>query len=262
MQHGSFWHSVFRESLAWTRLVRMGRGLFLGMLGAIALGLTGCIDSDLQIHYHTAHRGEIVQQLQLGKPLKQLNAAEVATWFQAIDRRATSLGGKTTTADTLTIALPFYNSADLETKFNQLLAAILTANAPTATRPPQLASHLTVTNTNFLVIERHQLHYELDLRSLGVAAATGDILVSPTGLIHLNLTLETPWGAQNQAIAPNAPAPTGDRRHLTWPLLPGELNQIDCVFWVPNRLGLGTVLILLLVSGGIALKPLSQNFRQ
>ncbi len=233
----------------------------LGLLMAIALGLGGCVDTDLQIHYTSANRGEIVQQIHLGEKLKQLNATEVSAWLKAIERCAVKLGGHTTpTADTLAIAIPFYNGTDLATKFNQLLDTVLTADAP----PPQpslpkLPSHLTITSNNFLVVERHHLHYEIDLRSLGVASATGDLLVSPTGLFDLAFTLKTPWGAREQPIEAQFQPPTvGDRHQQTWQLVPGELNTIDTIFWLPNGLGIGTVLIGLFVLVGIGIKSLSQ----
>jgi hypothetical protein len=224
--------------------------------------LTGCIDSDLGIRFDNPNRGEIVQQIQLDESLARLNRDPIQQWQKTIERRVSRLGGqvKRSPDQGLTIKIPFNSSAELETKFNDFFGTFLEDEqlAAEGIDLPPINSQLTVAHSNFLLLERNRLRYEVDLRSLGVQSANGDLLVSPASFIQLTFKLDTPWGARNVVRANHLRPIVGKgRRELIWKLIPGEQNLLESVFWLPNPLGIGTVIIILLVLLGRYLQPLS-----
>lgn len=225
----------------------------------LALVLSGCVDSTIGIRFDHANRGEIVQYIQLGERLKNFGSSALQQWSQAMEQQAAHLGGKVTfTAEQdLIVKIPFTSSADLEKKFNQFLGTVLNQDSETATGTElsTIASHLKVEHSNWLLAERDRLVYDIDLRSLGVASAQGEILVSPANLIQLEFQLETPWGARNYyGDGMNRPRILQQGHQLIWSLIPGKQNVLEAVFWLPSPLGIGTVGIILLVALGIFLK--------
>jgi hypothetical protein len=225
----------------------------------LALVLSGCVDSTVGIRFDHANRGEIVQHIQLGERLKNFGGPALQHWSKAVEQQATNLGGEATfTAEQdLIVKIPFTSSADLEKKFNQLLGTVLNQDSETATGTElsTIASHLKVEHSNWLLAERDRLVYDIDLRSLGVASAQGEILVSPANLIQLEFQLETPWGAHNYyGDGLNRPRILKQGHQLIWTLIPGKQNVLETVFWLPSPLGIGTVGIILLVALGLFLK--------
>jgi len=106
------------------------------------------------------------------------------------------------------------------------------------------------------VVQRNQLNYELDLRSLAVLSAKGSIIVSPGSLLDLQFSLQTPWGANILDVGDNTITPQIDEdgHLLVWTLIPGQLNRLGVVYWVPSPLGIGTIVIVLLISSGFYVK--------
>ena len=45
-----------------------------------------------------------------------------------------------------------------------------------------------------------------------------------------------------------------NKNRVQWQLKPGELNHLDAIFWLPNPLGIGAILIILISCGGYYLK--------
>jgi hypothetical protein len=231
-------------------------GRWLGML-SLVLVLSGCVDSTVGIHFDHASRGEIVQRVQFGERLKNFGGTALEDWSKAVKERASSLGGEVTfTPEQGLIAkIPFISSADLEQKFNQFFGTVLNQESESSSGLSTIAAQLTVDHSNWLVVERDRLVYEIDLRSLGFASAEGEVLVSPASLINLEFQLETPWGAQNYyGEGMNRPRVLQAGHKLIWSLIPGQQNVLETVFWLPSPLGIGTVGIILLVALGFFLK--------
>ena len=216
----------------------------------LSLWLTGCVEYDVGVHFDNPHRGAIVQRLHIGDRLRSFSDAAARQWVETLERRSRLVGGSVQRAsDQVLITIPFGNAMELETKFNQFFAA---AADPAANSDlPEVSSHLTVSHSNFLLLERDRLRYDLDLRSLGVSSPGGSLLLSP-GLIDLGFRLETPWGARSVKTA-NALLPEPEPG-LTWKLIPGQVNHLEAVFWLPSPLGIGTIAIVLLVLAGRYLK--------
>jgi len=221
-----------------------------------SLLLSGCVDSDLGIRFDSPNRGEIVQHIQLGDTFTRLSGTTAQQWFNAIEQRSRALGGQTKRLpdQSLVVTLPFSTAAELETKFNRFFSLEedgRSAPVAIAAELPAIASHLTVSQSNLLLLERYRLTYDLDLRSLGVLSSSGNLLLSPGALVALEFRLETPWGVRNAA---KSLAGQKQGRAIVWQLVPGEVNHIESLFWLPSPLGLGTLLIGLLVAAGYFLK--------
>jgi Protein of unknown function (DUF3153) len=229
----------------------------VGVALAIAVLLTGCIDSDVLIRFDSPNHGEIIQHIQLEQRLNGLSGGAMQDWLKAIEHQTKKLGGSTKRSpdQLLTIHIPFTNSNDLSTKFNQFFNAILqpTQSGLDPEAMPPIASHLTVEHRNFIFLERNHLHYEIDLRSLGVLSSEGTVLASPKSLIQLTLRLESPWGA-HRPTTKDALSPIKSGRALSWSLIPGQQNILESTFWMPSPLGIGSILIAMLVFVGRFLK--------
>lgn len=228
-------------------------GRYLGFLW-LSLCLSGCIRYDLGINYQGQHRGEIVQQLHLDDSLTRFGYAATQAWLEPIEHRAKTLGGRLQhqADETITITIPFNNGAELETKFNQFFQPNAQAEPTQAVIDlPEITAHLRLHESNFLLLLRNQLEYEVDLRSLGVLSADGSPIVDSGSFLNAQFHLTTPWGAHrlDAILSPASENP------LLWQLKPGEINRLNAVFWVPSSLGIGTVVIMLLVAIGIYLRP-------
>jgi len=247
-----------------TQFWQRSRRLVLGLLAMLLL--TGCVDYDVGIRFDTPNRGAIVQHIQLGDRLRGLSGETAQQWLETLEQRGRQLGGRVERLpeQDIILTIPFSNAADLETKFNQFFSP---SNAQPLVRTtsldalPEIQSHLTVRRNNLLLLERNSLRYDLDLRSLGVSSASGQVVLSPTRLFDLEFRLDTPWGARS-GNAPESlrPTRTENGTQLVWSLVPGELNHLEAVFWLPSPLGIGALVIGLLVLGGSYLKyPRSPN---
>ncbi|MBW4550045.1 MAG: DUF3153 domain-containing protein [Aphanocapsa sp. GSE-SYN-MK-11-07L] len=253
--------SVDRKQLGQTFASRqllvppLRRWFVLGLL-AISLLISGCVRSDLEINFAGQGGGEVRQHLQLAGSLAASQKSQ--GWLEQIQRQVKQVGGRTQKINPqeLEVILPFANGMDLATKLNRFFQPLAEgANQAQSLPLPAIASHLEVAEQNFLLLFRDRLSYDLDLRSLGVHSATGDVLLSPSSLLEMSFNLKTPWGARSLSI-PDAPTtlinPGVQRqgRTLTWQLQPGYINHLEAAFWYPSPLGFGAIAIILLVGVG------------
>lgn len=214
----------------------------------LAIALVGCVDSDVGVRFESPNRGEIVQQIQLGERLKNTSSSSLQGWTHTLEQQAAEVGGKVQqSSQGLRVKIPFTSSEELAQKFNQFFAVFNQAESAQESRLPAIESELIVQHSNFLLLQRDRLTYNVDLRSLGVST-NGNVLVSPATLINLQFQLETPWGARS-IVKPDTLRPLSLKggKKLIWTLTPGEQNTIEIVFWMPQPLGIGAVAIALLV---------------
>jgi hypothetical protein len=206
------------------------------LLLVLSLGLTGCLEAQTQIRFDSPQHGQIVQQIQLGS---QLAAAQ--GWLNQLETQARKLGGQVQRPDrqTLSIALPFTNAQDLETKFNQLV----TPPAGVSDDLPPIAAHLQVTTSNLLLLQRDRLVYDIDLTALGLQAPDGAVLFDVGQGLDLRFGVAGPWGAGGRL---------GQKANgLTrWNLQPGQTQRIVATLWMPSPIGLGAAAIVGLVAAG------------
>lgn len=251
-RHYSLLHQVGRTLKC---VFQRSRHIWLMLLASLLL--SGCVRYDVGIRFDSPNRGEFTQHIQLEERLQRFSGSTAQQWLTLIEQRSQRLGGRIDRLPDhdLLVTIPFTSSGDLQTKFNQFFSPLEENSAATAaiTLPP-IASRFTLSTSNLLLVERNHLRYELDLRSLGVRSASGSLLLSPASLIDLEFRLQTPWGAKSiLSNSINQPATVSGKR-LVWQLLPGELNHLEVVFWLPSPLGIGTLAIVLLVLIGLFLK--------
>jgi hypothetical protein len=239
--------------------------LFLLPLFFCVLNLvTGCVQYDVGVNFDSQTRGEIVQHIKLGEKLTSFSSETVGDWLKSVERRVRYLDGKTKRLSDreVLVSIPFNNGADLQDKFNQFYNPIAqTAKSrvasPLDTDLPKFESHLSVKQNNLLLVLRNRLSLELDLRSLSLLSSNGSLLLSPGGLLELDFSLNTPWGAESietTVAGAIVPASYQEGKQLVWKLKPGEVNYLEAMFWIPSPVGIGALIIALFVAAGIALK--------
>lgn len=237
----------------------------LRVLWAILLSsllLTGCVQYNLGVNFEGQHHGAIVQHIKLGEQLTSFSNEQAQEWLRSIEQRATQLQGETKrlSDEEIIVTIPFNNGTELESKFNQFFNPVAQkkspANAGDMVELTALNSKFHLTQGNLIFVQRNKLSYDLDLRSLGVLSANGNVIVSPSSLLDLQFSLETPWGARSVNTAGNAISPEvyNDGHQLVWKLQPGQLNHLEAVFWLPSPLGVGTLAIVLLILSGFYFK--------
>lgn len=234
---------------------------FLPFVCLLVLLLTGCVRYDVGVNFDTQHHGQIIQHITLGQQLTSLSQTEAQKWLNSIEQRAKKLQGKARkiSSQEIIVSIPFSNGQDLADKFNQFFNPN-PENKNQRVNPEnldlvQLKSEMSIRQSNLLLLERNQLTLSVDLRALGVLSNQGNIIVSPGSLVDIELALNTPWGAQiietENGLAPQI---NNEGKQLAWHLIPGQINTISAVFWVPSWLGVGTVVIIVLMIGGFYLK--------
>ena len=226
--------------------------------------VTGCVQYDVGVNFDSQTRGEIVQHIKLGEKLTSFSSETVGDWLKSVERRVRSLDGKTKRLSDreVLVSIPFNNGAELEDKFNQFYNPIAqTAKSrvasPLETDLPKFESHLSVKQNNLLLVLRNRLSLELDLRSLALVSSNGSPLLSPGGLLELDFSLNTPWGAENiptTVAGALVPQSYQQGKQLVWKLKPGEVNYLEATFWIPSPVGIGALIIALFVAAGISLK--------
>jgi len=245
--------SVVRSVLSRLRVI--------GVVLLISVLLSGCIKYDVLVNVRDENHGTIVQQIHLGEQLRSFSNAQATEWLKSIERRAKELQGKTKrrSPQTLIVTIPFSNGDELISKFNQFFNPVKSTQESAKNQEtidlPSLESTLSLDQRSFFVVQRNQLSYELDLRSLAVLSAKGSVIVSPGSLLDLQFGLQAPWGvnlidSEDNTIAPQI----YENGQLVWTLIPGQLNRFTVEYWVPSPLGIGTIVIVLLVLGGFWVK--------
>lgn len=234
------------------------RSRMIWVLLFASLMLSGCVKSEVGINFESPNRGAIVQHIRLDERLTSFSSSTAKTWLNGIEKRVRRLQGNTRRLSNqeILVTIPFGNGEELETRFNEFFSPTVRPKTRTAQKEldlPKLDSHLDVQQGNFLLLQRHRLIYDLDLRSLGVLAPDGSLLASPGSLLELEFGLTTPWGARSisNQLKGTAIATRREGKQLIWTLQPGQSNHLEAVFWLPNPLGIGTAVILAIVAGGI-----------
>ena len=222
--------------------------------------LSGCVGYEVGVNFESPNQGTIVQHIKLGQQLTAFSNQTAESWLTDLGQRAKQLGGRVRkiSGEEVVVTIPFASGAALEERFNQFFNPQRKEGdrpSPELSDIPNLKSHLTLQQTNWLVLIRNHLTYDIDLRSLGLLSANGNLLVDPGSLLDLKLGLNTPWGAQSLPTTHVASAETRQEGHaLLWNLKPGEENHLEAVFWLPNPLGIGAIVILLVTVAGFYLR--------
>lgn len=226
-----------------------------------SLLLTGCVEYDTGVNFNHSNSGEIVQHIKLGERLTSFSADSVSEWLHSIERRASQLEGKSQriSGSEIIVKIPFSNAQELQDKFNDFLNSRGNEKAEgvqqsSESAPPKIESNLLIDQNNLILLVRNRLIYDLDLRSLTFIPSRGKVLSDTESVLDLKFSLNTPWGAKNIEDNETAIPPQKKGRELVWQMKPGQLNHVEVVFWLPNPLGIGSLLIILFIWGGIYLR--------
>lgn len=233
-------------SVVWRRLAKL-----LGLWGAIALLLTGCVDYAVGIRFDSQTHGRLTQTLHLSDRFFSLNRDAAEQWLQQFETKARALSGRVARldAETLQVTLPFYNGANLVDTFNSLFGDSETSLLRDLPGAPAIDSQLSLTQQNRVLALRNHLTYELDLRALTRFASEGPI--GTLRWLTLEFRLQTPWGV---TLADTSLKPSRKGPETVWSLQPGSLNRIEVSFWIPSPIGIGAGVIGLLVGVGYGIK--------
>jgi hypothetical protein len=220
--------------------------------------LSGCVQYEVGINFENSNRGELVQHIKLAQRLTSFSRDSVSQWLNSIERRAHKEEGKVRrlSQSEIIVTIP------LQTKFNDFFNPKINQKTQikgtSDSELPKIESNLLLFQNNFLLLVRNHLIYDVDLRSLSLIASNGNVLEAAGSILNLEFSLKTPWGARNiqqseSAIAPGT-APEITQNKLVWKPIPGQLNHIEAVFWLPSPLGIGSLFIILFVVGGLYLR--------
>ena len=216
----------------------------------IAIALSGCVKYDIGVNFSSLNQGEIVEQIQLGEQLTSFSQNAVQTWLASIEQRTKQAQGQIERLSDreLKVIIPFNNTQDLTTKINKYFNP---ASTNTEDRL-QFNSHLQINQNNFLLVVKNHLIYDIDLRSTITKATDPKSSVSSGNYLDLNFSLQSPWGVKNGEAPGNniTGVKTTNERQMIWQLKPGELNHLDAIFWLPNPLGIGAILIIVVSIAG------------
>jgi Protein of unknown function (DUF3153) len=220
---------------------------------SIAICLSGCVKYDTGINFSSLNYGEIVEHIQLGKQLNSFNQQAVRAWIASIEQRTKLAQGHIDRLSDreLKVIIPFNNAQELVTKIDQYFNPNLT----TSQSVPKFNTHIQINQNNFIVLVRNHLMYDIDLRSLVTTANDSKASIESSNFVDLNFSLQSSWGVSNINDSNNVAGVKNSNDHrVNWQLKPGELNHIDAIFWLPNPLGIGAILIILVSTIGYYLK--------
>jgi hypothetical protein len=227
----------------------------------IAIALSGCVKYDTGINFYSLNYGEIVEHIQLGEQLNSFSQSAVQKWLASIEQRTKQAQGRIEriTDRELQVIIPFNNAQELATKID----SYFNPESAHSEARSKLKSHMQIDQSNFLLVVKNHLIYDVDLSALPVAKPLGTkpsaidskVSVGSGNVVDLNFSIHSPWGVKNIDRTSNTASvkATSDRQ-LTWQLKPGELNHLDAIFWLPNPLGIGGLFIIVISLAGYYLK--------
>jgi Protein of unknown function (DUF3153) len=214
----------------------------------IAIGLSGCVKYDTGVNFSSLNYGEIVEHIQLGEQLNSFNQKAVQTWIASIEQRTKQAEGQIERISDreFKVIIPFNNAQELVAKIDRYFNPTPVAKEDKS----KFNAHMQINQSNFLLAVRNQMIYDIDLRSLSMESSDLD-----RQLADLNFSLQSPWGVKNSDAPGNILGiKVINKSQMNWQLRPGELNHLNAIFWLPNPLGIGAVLIILISGSGYYLK--------
>jgi Protein of unknown function (DUF3153) len=232
------------DRLLWRSIYAINSRLSI-LFCLVTIALSGCVKYDTGINFHGFNDGEIVQHIQLGDRLNSFNPQAVNTWLASLEQRTTQAQGRLNRLSDreFEIVIPFASTQELVAKTNRFFNP-----NPTTTSDPESKFHarLQIEQSNWLAIVKTHLIYDLDLRAISTAKTNDRVALSANDFVDLKFRIDTPFGIQNSesSTSPNL-LKTTEGHQTVWQLQPGQIDRIDVVFWLPNPLGIGAFIIIL-----------------
>ena len=222
--------------------------VFMVMLSSLLL--SGCMKYDLGVNFNSTNNGELVQHIQLSEKITIFSSDYLSQWLKTLENRARTLAGsiERVSPTEIIVKIPFTSGKELQEKFTGFFNT-RTSEDSDGSEISNITSTLVAEDTNFFLLSRNHLVYDLDLRSLAMLTTKDD-----SSIVNLDFSLQTPWGIKNIDNSENAIQPEKHDNQLIWTIKPGAINHIDVVFWLPNFLGIGTLLIIGFVWLGLYLR--------
>jgi hypothetical protein len=215
-----------------------------------SLLLSGCVKYDLGVNFNSTNNGELVQHIQLSEKITIFSSDYLSQWLKTLENRARTLAGSIERVSPVEIIvkIPFTSAKELQEKFTGFFNT-RTSEDSDSSEISNITSTLIAEDTNFFLFSRNHLVYDLDLRSLAMLTTKDD-----SSIVNLDFSLQTPWGIKNIENNENAIQPEKHDNQLIWTIKPVTINHIEVVFWLPNFLGIGTLLIIGFVWLGLYLR--------
>ena len=225
----------------------------------IAIALSGCVKYDTGVNFESLNYGEIVEHIQMSEQLNSFTHQAVTAWLASIEQRAIGAQGQLQRLKDreYQVTIPFNNTQELVTKIDRYfnLAPVNPRSSLSSPVPitSKLNSQMQIEQSNLLLAVKNHLIYDIDLRTLTIANVP-KIAVAANNPIDLEFSLQSPWSIKNGNTRNVANIQAKDDRHITWQLQPGALNHIEAIFWLPNPLGIGAIVIVLVSIAGYYFK--------
>ncbi len=222
------------------------RRLTIGFL-AIAISLSGCVKYDTGIHFSSLSDGEIIEHIQLSEQLNSFSQTAVQTWLTSIEQRTLAAQGRLERLNDreFQVMIPFANPQELVTKIDRYFNP-----NPNLEANSQLKASMQIDRSNFLLVIRNHLTYDIDLRFLATKplikptdTPNTEVSIGTNNPVDLNFSIQSPWGIKNMSTDGNLIDSSSGKNRQNWQLKPGRVNHIDAVFWLPNPLGIGAISI-------------------
>lgn len=235
----------------------------LGIALIAIVFLSGCVRYETGLNFKDANHGEWSQRIRLEKVPSGLSETIAASWLDSVKEKAKQFDGRVNqvSEEELWLRIPFYSAKDLETKFNQFFQ-------PPGTLPPKggywsqrdqkplnLPIRMQVQTRHGLFRERERLTLDFDFRSLKKLLTQSGLATRSDELLDLEFRLMTPAGTKVlTADGVSEPLIRRQGKQLSWQLKPGQLNHLELAFTVPNYLGTGFFVVLLITLTGMLVK--------
>ncbi|AFY94935.1 DUF3153 domain-containing protein [Chamaesiphon minutus] len=229
----------------------VGRHLAIGYL-LLAIVLSGCVKYDTSINFSSLNDGEIVERIQLGDRLHSFSQDAVKKWVDSIERRTIQAQGRIEHLNDreLKVIIPFNNSQELIAKIDRYF----NPSASDTQSQTNLKSHMTIDRINLLLAVRNHLIYDIDLRSLSIASTDPKVSVAADNSVELNFSIQSPWGVKSGELTSNITSVKKLHNQTIWQLKPGQIDRIEAIFWLPNPLAIGGLIISLISLAGYYFK--------
>ncbi len=227
----------------------------------LAIALSGCVKYETGINFSSLNYGEIVQHIQIGEQLNSFSQQAVKTWLASIEARTKAAQGRIEylSAIEVNVVIPFNNLQELVDKIDGYF------NPTSASNPEDLGfnAHMQIQQNNFFLVVRNHLTYDIDLRSQIVKSMDPKVSIASGDLVNLNFSIQSPWGVNSPNLPESIsgisgtnvqPCCTGDNRQKSWKITSGKINHLEAFFWLPNPLGIGSIVIIFISILGYYLK--------